>query len=810
MKVEPNNNYTLSVLSYLLHIAIGVVGISLLYSVKLGFENTAYYLCVYFLVFTSIELIRLLLPVAIFRVTFILPYMMFIILWTLVIALHSDNRDAYGPVTGDTVKAIYQSNWREMGEYLYLYTSISNEVYLATWLGGMLASFLWVALGSLKKSSIKGRVAFLVAASSMFFVGLTQLKSEVSLIYSEAKTYGETLERFQNSRQSIDSLPWVSSVSSDFQGNLIVVIGESTTRHHMGIYNYARDTTPALNDRADELAIFKDAIATHSHTTESLSDALALNSRTDRKEIHEIPDVINLLQSAGFHVTWLSNQNAVGIWDNTVSAMARETDYVKFHDAASGKTFKRTSYDMSMIHTLDRLLDGNKSVSKKVVFMHMMSTHFPYCTIIPSEFEDLTGETFSVPMDAAYLGSIFSRGGEQGLSLDQLTRRIALINCYDSAVKYVDSFLDTLLGRLEMSDEPTAVVYIADHGEAPLLGTGHESRMHSHFHVEIPFVVWSNLAFKRKHVDIWNRIKEAVDRPISLIDFSFGLLDIVDVNGVPGLSSRSFFSPGYEDFDRTTLHEKVHYDGFCSESDNIERTRANLLAFSKIDREKNRFKIWAHRVNSHGSLLEAKDAFGGVELDIVFDEKKERFFVYHPPADNHGLTLENYLKQDKEGLGYWLDWKNPSEKNMARAIKRLEGLNSEFQFKGRALVETQQGFQDTGKLTKNNWKSSFYLPTKKLLVLLSDGNEAQIDSVADEVVKLIEKHAYNAISFDVRLYPFYEKWLKDYVQNNEMDVYVWDQSLRIDAEDAIDRISVYMDDDTIDIFLVNFPSPFDL
>ena len=70
-----------------------------------------------------------------------------------------------------------------------------------------------------------------------------------------------------------------TDVSANLSGDelYVFVIGESTTRNHMQIYGYVRETNPKLTAIKDDLNIYKDVISSHSYTIASLTRALSFN-----------------------------------------------------------------------------------------------------------------------------------------------------------------------------------------------------------------------------------------------------------------------------------------------------------------------------------------------------------------------------------------------------------------------------------------------------------------------------------------------------------------------------------------------------
>lgn len=123
-------------------------------------------------------------------------------------------------------------------------------------------------------------------------------------------------------------------------------------------------------------------------------------------------------------------------------------------------------------------------------------------------------------------------------------------------------------------------------------------------------------------------------------------------------------------------------------------------------------KIWVHRVNSIQKLSEVKNAYTGIELDVVFEKKENYFDVNHPPAPSIQLSLFDYLKTQNTNpdLKYWLDFKNLQENNLSSSLHRLDSISKLLQLtKTNIIVESTRPqflkeFQERGFLT------SYYLP----------------------------------------------------------------------------------------------------
>ncbi len=724
----------------------------------------------------------------------------------LIASIHADNTAHYGALVTDSVDALFQTDVTEAVHYVLTYTSPEAFVLFACWSGAALATFAGVPAAAV--AGAPGRVA--LVALALVGAGAMVLERDSSLlVFREAAAYRRALHRFAASRDAVADRALGGEVTSDFRGTVVIAIGESTGRHHLGIYGYFRDTTPKLAARRRELALFADAIATHSHTIPSLMDALSLNERNARTKPRRVLDIITLANRAGFTTAWLSNQSAVGVWNNLVSILARRARHVRYHSESGDPGPWRARYDDAMLGSLDDVLALPEA--RKLVFVHLMATHSPYCEMIPAAFRSEDGSVFEVGMDRAVYGDALAPGGAtlfgDGEREGKLVRRV---NCYDSAVRYVDTVLDAMIARLEAREEPSIFLYFADHGEAPLLDTGHDSRAHSHFHVEIPLIVWMNEAYREAHPDTARGLERNVHQPVSLVDLSYAIADAAGIGGLSEVPRRSFLSAAYEPFDRTTLHGKVGYDRGPGKSDPVEWTRARLADLGRAHGAGARAKVWAHRINSLGAALEARELFAGIEVDVVYHRKQGEFFVHHPPQPNLGLRLGDLLRQDDGRLGYWFDWKNATPGNLDAALARLETLDGRHGLKRRAVVETARPNARTAEIAARGWVSSYYLPTDAIQRAVERGDEAGKRALAERLLDTAARHGYRAVSFDLTFLPFFDGYLRPGLKARGLRAFAWTHRTEIHEPDAVERLGTYVTDPDIEVVLVGFRSPFDL
>ena len=212
----------------------------------------------------------------------------------------------------------------------------------------------------------------------------------------------------------------------------VMVIGESTSRKHLGIYGYPRETTPNFKKKQDELLVYSDIVSTSATTIQSLKKALTLNNFKNPKQESTL---IQLMNQAGFETHWISNQKPVGIYDSFVTQMAKASDYYTFKNTTIYSSV--TPYDEVLLpHYKDAL---ESDADKVFIAVHLLGTHAKYNYRYPEKFDHFKGKTPS-----------------------QFQHKTAqeTVNQYDNAIRYVDHLVKKMNDQLE-KNKPTVICFIS-------------------------------------------------------------------------------------------------------------------------------------------------------------------------------------------------------------------------------------------------------------------------------------------------------------------------------------------------------------
>ncbi len=259
------------------------------------------------------------------------------------LSLHGAYLRSVGGLHAQAIEAILQTDFAEAFGYV-----ATQLLFLWAMLWLISVALLWITL-PYAPDGITGRRR---NQALLFAAGLTLIvlgRGVITAPLEVVKSYRDGTNALRESVRRWQAHPH-DPIASTFHGTVILVIGESTSRHPMAVYGYPRDTTPQLAALRPELAIFEDVISNYSSTVESLVDALTLRPRgASSSADSDRVGVPQLANAAGFDTVWLSNQNEFGVWDNPARILAQQADRVRFHDPSLGQLNSRKLFDEVML-----------------------------------------------------------------------------------------------------------------------------------------------------------------------------------------------------------------------------------------------------------------------------------------------------------------------------------------------------------------------------------------------------------------------------------------------------------------------------
>ena len=434
-------------------------------------------------------------------------------------------------ISQQSLYAIFETNLSESAEFLSSQFSLTALVYLlflvALPLYALIRALKAVRNDDLRASRTLG-LLFLLAACILGVSGKLDRLAKDNIACQLVRSWQNYQVSVKDLNQYLEKAvglkaPGVIS-HSDVPTTLVVLIGESSSRHHWNLYGYFRNTTPRLNSIRKELLVFDDAISPFGRTTLSVAAALTCRSVP---EVGDIP-LVNIFRQAGFETVWISNQSTIDD-TNMIVRLISGADKKIYLNKGGDQAYAR-SYDDKILPALDEILSQESPSGKRVIFVHTMGSHVNYASRYPKAFERFTEG------DDIQKKSWFTAKAKK------------YINTYDNSILYTDHIIASVIERLR-SVPGSAMLFFSDHGEE-VFDTrshhGHHDSIESRYYVDIPVVAWLSPSYKeRLSQKELLRLTDAQHHPFINDAAPYIMLDLCDISFQTPAMKTSPLSPEF-------------------------------------------------------------------------------------------------------------------------------------------------------------------------------------------------------------------------------------------------------------------------
>ncbi|MDU4251660.1 phosphoethanolamine transferase CptA [Pseudomonas sp.] len=399
---------------------------------------------------------------------------------------------------------MFESNTAEAGEYFSQYFSL--------WLGLALLAYTVVAVVLWKRIRPISMPAYTRVPLAVLLVVLNLFYPFYKQMVTQERTFAQALEKVQSRmepavpwklvvgyvqyRQQLDnmqkllqqnaSLPPLQNLkdsSGDEPRTLVLVLGESTTRQHMHLYGYGRDTTPNLDALAASgqgLTVFQNVVAPRPYTIEVMQQILTFGDEQNPDRFLTDPSLINLMKQAGYKTFWITNQQTMTKRNTMLTTFSQQTDEQAYLN--NQRNQNASQYDGVVLDPFEKALKD--PAQKKFIVVHLLGTHMDYRYRYPDEF--------------AYFKD--RQGAPSALSDDQ----VETYNFYDNAVRYNDFVVSSLIKRYSAANANGFMLYLSDHGEEVYSSGNHDRLGRNEMDptrpmYTIPFMVWTSPSWQAGH-----------------------------------------------------------------------------------------------------------------------------------------------------------------------------------------------------------------------------------------------------------------------------------------------------------------------
>jgi heptose-I-phosphate ethanolaminephosphotransferase len=342
----------------------------------------------------------------------------------------------------------------------------------------------------------------------------------VRRVYFEEKRYKGSYESLKahhiNLTRNNSTIPTV-----------IFILGESTTRNHMGLYGYFLPNTPLLQQRFDkgDLYVFRDTISPESNTLGVMKSLFTFYRTGEKGYFSDYADIFTVLQAAGYTTTWISNQGRSesndGDMDQLYSNLCVNKKFTGIRSFSA-----QSPYDNAVFPLLDGTLA--EKVDRKFVVVHLLGTHIHYEDRYPKEY------------------NIFSEQDEVALPPSSGMKKI--VAEYDNAICYGDYIVNEIIKKVE--NDNALVIFVSDHGDDVCDERenfcGHT--INGNFRMlEIPMIIWMSESCKMKNPELTQRLLHSQNRPFMTDDMIHVILDMLQIETLDYDRTKSVINNDYDD-----------------------------------------------------------------------------------------------------------------------------------------------------------------------------------------------------------------------------------------------------------------------
>jgi len=323
---------------------------------------------------------------------------------------------------------------------------------------------------------------------------------------------------------------FLSNSSNDSTEVYVLIIGESTTRSHLSLYDYYRKTNPLLGKLKNELIIYQDVISPHAHTIPSLNKMLTFADYSNLDAKFD-GTVIQMFNKAKFKTYWLSNQRPSGIYDTFVTGIAKSSDERYFINTSNYVT----PFDGEILKILKNKLD--EDVNKKFIVIHLFGTHGIYSKRYPKAF------------------NIFHKNPQTKFNHENAYN---FINAFDNANLYNDYVISEIIKEVKGTNSKSFVLYLSDHGEEVFEtrnSEGHTDLIASKPMLDIPFVLWQSEIYKKTETQHVYEEKRSYNSE----DLIFTIADLAGITFDEFEPTKSIVNAQFE-FKKRVIIDTVDYD----------------------------------------------------------------------------------------------------------------------------------------------------------------------------------------------------------------------------------------------------------
>ena len=307
---------------------------------------------------------------------------------------------------------------------------------------------------------------------------------------------------------------------------VVIILGESARADFMSSYGYERPTTPwldSMSKNSKDIVLFNDVCSSASNTILSCQRIFTYWNNAPGQQWYEFPDLTNTLAHCGYYTQWITNQKVSDMYavEKSIASSAHAV-----HATNVAFNSNQNPYDETLLPELERY-DGLKNTTKKnghsLTIIHLMGSHTFYKSRYPKTFDYFKAKDM-----------------KECNTDDAKSHKAAYLN----SLRYTDHLLDKMIKHY--SSQRALVFYFSDHGE--MIDEPQQRGFYGHGmnvdrpSIDVPFFVYASPQLRKEHPELWERIKKAQFRPISMAWFTNSLTSLLGIHTKYNDERYNFFS----------------------------------------------------------------------------------------------------------------------------------------------------------------------------------------------------------------------------------------------------------------------------
>ncbi|MBR6412734.1 MAG: phosphoethanolamine transferase [Alphaproteobacteria bacterium] len=286
----------------------------------------------------------------------------------------------------------------------------------------------------------------------------------------------------------------------------VLVVGESTVRHHLAAFGYKKPTTPWLSKIVQEnknTIIYPKAYSSNIQTVMSVQFALTSQNQYNATSLQDAYTLTEVASASDYETYWISNQMHFEAYDTPISAISNGADHRVFINDYYGSKLLTTYYDEKLADQFPKI-NPNKKV---LIIFHLMGCHNLYIDRYPSSFKTFDGDN-------------------------------ARVNTYDNCILYNDYVLSLLYQKAAENENFMSFTFLSDHGEDPDKGLTHDYSKFTWNMSHIPFVTIFSEKYAAAHPKIIDTLKANKDKYWTSDLLFDTMTHILGINNIPNSNPR--------------------------------------------------------------------------------------------------------------------------------------------------------------------------------------------------------------------------------------------------------------------------------